>query len=60
MFAGGIRNRVFGVATGYGLKSPWFETPVLVRDFLFSMSIQTSPGDDSASCTMGVEAPSRG
>ena len=42
---------VVGIAAGYGLDGPGDRIPVLAR---FSAPVQTGPGANPASCTMGT------
>ena len=45
------RGSVVGIATGYGLDGPGFESQSVAR---FSAPVQTGPGAHPASCTMGT------
>ena len=40
-----------GIATGYGLDGPWIESRWVAR---FFAPVQTGPGANPASCTMGT------
>jgi len=46
-----------GIATGYGLDGPWFESRWGAK---YSSPVQTGPGAHPASCTMGTGSFPRG
>ena len=61
--AKGARDSSVGIATSYGLDGPGIESRWRTR---FSAAVQTGPGANPASCTMGtgffpgVKRPGRG